>query len=141
MSRNLIRVSTSSNGGCTRAKIILGTVSCQLCRIYARTTQCMLMHLSMHNLDSTSIAYNWGIAKGTARTMGSAIRQRTFPCASTSVIETTHFNSAYVFSKCLVRLNKGFRVCFSHQVPIIRTGSAPICNMCETRFAVEMSAL
>jgi len=52
-----------------------------------RTTQGMLMHLSMHNLDSTSIAYNWGIAEGTARTMGSAIRQGTFPCASTSVIE------------------------------------------------------
>lgn len=102
MSRSLVRVSTSSSGGCTRARIILGTISCLLCRIYTGTTQGMLMHLSVHNLDSTSIAYNWGIAKGTARTMGSAIRQRTFPCASTSVIETTHFNSAYAFSKCLV---------------------------------------
>lgn len=141
MSLSFIQVGTSSSGGCTRARIILGTMSCLLCRIYTRATQGMLMHLSMHNLDSTSIAYNWGVPKGTARTMGSAIREGTFPCASTSVIETTHFNSAYAFSKFLVRLDKGFRVCFSHQVSIIRTGSAPIGNMCQTRFAVEMGAL
>lgn len=137
----MIRVITSSSGGCSRARIILGTISCLLCRIHPRTTLSMFMHLSMHNLDSTSIAYNWRIPKGTARTMGSAFRQGTFPCASTSVIETTHFNFAYAFSKYLVRLNKGFRVCFSHQVSIIGTGPAPIGNMGQTRFAVEMSAL
>lgn len=150
----MIRVITSSSGGCSRARIILGTISCLLCRIYTldrrytkksfligkdeyyicmksthRTTLGMFMHLSMHNLDSTSIAYNWRIPKGTARTMGSAFRQGTFPCASTSVIETTHFNFAYAFSKYLVRLNKGLQEkikCNTFEIPRVAKPSAII---------------
>lgn len=44
------------------------------CQRTHRTTLRMLLYLTMHNLDSTSVTYNRGVSKGTPRTMGSAIR-------------------------------------------------------------------